>query len=225
MPPPFSISSIFKPSTCDEMGQMSKQRQTALAIVDAMKRFDTRTVFELRERNAPREIYPRVLGAKTQDDEGMRNSLNLFRNVFRSLELTVVEIVEDLPARKVCLWLCADGHTVTGKYANDFVWCLHFNETGTKVVRWIEFSDSLSTKLHLPELVGSTEDDVPELKRDQPLSSSVPTRADSIVSNTSTRSSHSHQSAPSSSSSSRAPPRPRERQEIKGNGRTLGTLG
>ncbi|KAK7538242.1 uncharacterized protein J3D65DRAFT_602269 [Phyllosticta citribraziliensis] len=208
------------------MGQMSKQRQTALAVVDAIKRFDTRTVFDLRERNAPREIYPRILGAKTQDDEGMRNVLNMFRNVFRSLDLTIFEMVEDLPARKICIWLHADGQTIAGKYTNDYVWSLHFNETGTKIVRWIEFSDSLSTKRHFPELHGSAEDDdVPELKRDQPLSSSVPTRADSIVSNTSSRSSHSHQSAPSSSSSSRAPPRPRERQEIKGNGRTLGTLG
>ncbi|KAK8161982.1 hypothetical protein IWX90DRAFT_416978 [Phyllosticta citrichinensis] len=207
------------------MGQMSKQRQTALAVIDAIKRFDTRTVLELLERNAPREIYPRILGAKTQDDEGIRNVLNMFRNIFRSLDLTVYEIVEDLPARKICIWLHVDGQTVAGKYTNDYVWSLHFNETGTKVVRWMEFTDSLSTKRQFPELHGSAEnDDVPELKRDQPLSS-VPTRADSIVSNTSSRSSHSHQSAPSSSSSSRAPPRPRERQEIKGNGRTLGTLG
>ena len=129
MPPPFSISSIFKPGSChsSEMGNMSKQRQTALALVDAMNRCDTRTVFELRERNAPREIYPRALGSKVQDDDGVRNTLNLFRNVFKSLDLVVHEIIEDIPNRKVCMWIYADGVTVTGRYTNEHVWNLHFN--------------------------------------------------------------------------------------------------
>ncbi|KAK8192011.1 hypothetical protein IWZ00DRAFT_545117 [Phyllosticta capitalensis] len=236
MPPPFSISSIFKPGSChsSEMGNMSKQRQTALALVDAMNRCDTRTVFELRERNAPREIYPRALGSKVQDDDGVRNTLNLFRNVFKSLDLVVHEIIEDIPNRKVCMWIYADGVTVTGRYTNEHVWNLHFNETGTKITRWMDFADSMSSKRNFPELMGSFEDEAsspteqkqPEASAAPPLSSSLPTRADSMVSNTSSRSSHSHQSAPSSSSGSqRQPPRPRERQEIKGNGRTLGTLG
>ena len=64
----------------------------------------------------------------------------------------VDDVVEDKDARTICVWLKAKGNTAAGLYENDYVWLWEFDETGTKIVRSKEFSDSIQNKVFWPKL-------------------------------------------------------------------------
>lgn len=164
---------------------MSRQRQTALAVVDAFNRLDTTTVWKLRDRSCWREIYPKSLGAPPQDNNSCQQALNMLANTFKELHMSVHEIVEDLPQRKVCLWIIATGRTVSGPFTNEYVWSLEFDESGSQIIRWKEFADAISTKAIFPELMAADNDanansDAASTRTGTPRD--LPTRADSMVS-------------------------------------------
>lgn len=225
---------------------MTRQRQTALAIVDAFNRLDTTTIWKLRDRSCWREIYPKSLGAPPQDDNACQQSLNMLANTFKEMHMSVHEIIEDVPARKICLWIIATGRMVSGPFTNEYVWSMEFDEEGTRVIRWKEFADSISTRAIFPELMATDGHTFDTASSNQ----NVPTRADSMVSTASRASSNvsSQPSMPNSQSSQQSQqalqqpsqdglpsPRPNSQlpparslrgvpTEIQGNGRTLGTL-
>lgn len=138
-------------------GPMSKQRAAALEIVAAFNRnnIETQTIASFRAPNFTREVLPASLNQTPQDAEGFQRTLNMYRAVFRHYALDVLEVVDDVPGRKVCLWLTARADTVGGKYACDMIWTLTFDETGTKVVLWREFLDAAASPMdYLPENIG-----------------------------------------------------------------------
>ncbi|KAL1649997.1 hypothetical protein SLS58_001373 [Diplodia intermedia] len=138
---------------------MTQQRRTALAIVDALNRLDTRAVWNMRDRGCWREIYPKSMGMPAQDNDAAQRALNFILNTFKTFYISVHEIIEDVPARKVCLWTICTGTTVAGPWTNEYVWSMEFNEEGTHVVRWKEFVDGISTKALFPEIMAEQWDE------------------------------------------------------------------
>ncbi|GME50466.1 hypothetical protein GTA08_BOTSDO07812 [Neofusicoccum parvum] len=132
----------------------SRQRASALEIVAAFNRnnIDAQTVASFRAPGFLREVLPASLNQPPQDAHAFQRTLNMYRAVFRHYCLDVREVVDDVPSRKVCLWLTARADTVAGKYVCDMVWSLTFDETGTRVVVWKEFLDAgARTVEFLPE--------------------------------------------------------------------------
>lgn len=148
-----------KAATSKDQESMSQQRRTALAIVEALNRMDMRAVWHMRDRSCWREIYPKSLGMPAQDNDAAQRALNFMRNTFKSFYISVHEIIEDVNARKVCLWVICTGTTVSGPWTNEYVWSMEFNEAGTKVVRWKEFVDGISTKALFPEIMAEEWDE------------------------------------------------------------------
>ncbi|EKG14203.1 hypothetical protein MPH_08656 [Macrophomina phaseolina MS6] len=148
-----------KSTSAKEQPAMSRQRQTALAIVDALNRMDTRAVWHMRDRSCWREIYPKSMGMPAQDNDAAQRALNFIRNTFKSFYISVHEIIEDLPSRKICLWVICTGSTVSGPWTNEYVWSMEFNEAGTHVIRWKEFVDGISTKALFPEIMAEEWDE------------------------------------------------------------------
>lgn len=138
---------------------MTTQRRTALAMVDALNRLDTRAVWNMRDRSCWREIYPKSMGMPAQDNDAAQRALNFILNTFKTFYISVHEIIEDVPARKVCLWVICTGTTVSGPWTNEYVWSMEFNEAGTHVVRWKEFVDGISTKSLFPEIMAEEWDE------------------------------------------------------------------
>lgn len=59
---------------------------------------------------------------------------------------TIHEIVEDERGNKVTIWCSSESDTVLGKYANEYMILLYFNDAGDKVERVVEFVDSAYSK-------------------------------------------------------------------------------
>ena len=136
---------------------MSKQRAAALEIVAAFNRnnIDSQTIASFRAPNFTRVVLPASLNQAPQDADGFQRTLNMYRAVFRHYVLDLVDVVDDVPGRKVCLWLTAKADTAGGKYVCEMVWTLTFDETGTRVSHWREFMDvGARTMDYLPENIG-----------------------------------------------------------------------
>ncbi|KAL1628669.1 hypothetical protein SLS56_005661 [Neofusicoccum ribis] len=148
-----------KSSAGKENAGMTQQRRTAFAIVDALNRMDTRAVWNMRDRSCWREIYPKSMGMPAQDNDAAQRALNFILNTFKTFYISVHEVIEDVPARKVCLWVICTGTTVSGPWTNEYVWSMEFNEAGTHVVRWKEFVDGISTRSLFPEIMAEEWDE------------------------------------------------------------------
>ncbi|KAF2141346.1 uncharacterized protein K452DRAFT_272138 [Aplosporella prunicola CBS 121167] len=117
-------------------------RRNTMAIIDGFNRMDTLSVLAFRAPNFTREILPSSLGVPVQDSAGFQRSLNMSRAVFHSFSLVVNDMLEDGPARKVCLWLTAEANTVAGPFRWEMVWSFKFDDAGRQVVHWREFVES-----------------------------------------------------------------------------------
>lgn len=65
---------------------------------------------------------------------------------FQGFEPTIHDIVEDERANKATVWCSSVSETVVGRYANEYMLLLHFNDAGDKVERVVEFVDSSYSK-------------------------------------------------------------------------------
>lgn len=131
----------------------SKQRQTADGIVAAFNRMDIDSILSARSESCLREFYPASLKFPSQNNDQYRANLTKFASVFQNFELTVHDVIEDLPNRKLCMWAKARADTLAGEYVNEYVWSMEFDESGEKVVTWKEFVDAVMAKEFLPKLV------------------------------------------------------------------------
>ena len=61
---------------------------------------------------------------------------------FQDFHVTVLDIMEDASANKVTIWASSTAKTAIGDYANEYLLMLYFDETGEKLVRFLEFVDS-----------------------------------------------------------------------------------
>lgn len=65
---------------------------------------------------------------------------------FQNFEPTIHEMVEDEKGNKVTIWCSSVSDTVLGKYENEYMILLYFNQAGDKVERVVEFVDSAYSK-------------------------------------------------------------------------------
>lgn len=56
--------------------------------------------------------------------------------------MVVEDVIEDVAARKICLWLRVRADTLVGEYVNEYVWCLEFSEDGRSIINWKEYVDA-----------------------------------------------------------------------------------
>ncbi|KAL2040107.1 hypothetical protein N7G274_007010 [Stereocaulon virgatum] len=131
---------------------ISPQRKTAEAVVAAFNRMDVEAIISYRSPDCVRQFLPLSMGFKDQNNAVYRNSLIKLRAIFYNFHLTINDLVEDTNARRISLWLTARADTAAGEYVNEYMWLLDFNESGTKIRRSKEFSDTIMARDFFPKL-------------------------------------------------------------------------
>ncbi|ORY09222.1 hypothetical protein BCR34DRAFT_375983 [Clohesyomyces aquaticus] len=131
----------------------SQQRQTADALVEAFNAMDNEAIISFRAPDCVRQILPLSLKFPPQTNAAYRANLESMRSIFSSFRIVVNDVIEDLPNRKIVMYITAEGQTPIGEYQNEYVWKMTFDEEGKKVVEWSEFVD-----------VGMARDFAPKLK-------------------------------------------------------------
>ena len=91
-----------------------------------------------------RIILPRSLIYPPTSKENAEYSSHLqeLKPISRKFDLTVSEVVEDLPARKIVMYLTAHADSLTRVLSNEYVCFMDFNEGGAKITAWKEFIDA-----------------------------------------------------------------------------------
>ncbi|KAL8692985.1 MAG: hypothetical protein Q9218_002102 [Villophora microphyllina] len=130
----------------------STQKRAALSLVDAFNRMDVPAIIAHRHPSCRRHFYPTAMAQPAQDNATYAKSLNSLHAIFRNFFLVIDDLVEDLSSHRICMWLSARADTAAGEYVNEYVWLLDFDETGKKIVRSKEFSDSLMARDFFPKL-------------------------------------------------------------------------
>ena len=129
------------------MAPMSPQRKTAEALVAAFNRMDVETIVSYRSSDCIRQFLPLSMGLEDQNNTTYFSSLIKLRAIFHNFHLTINDLVEDRDARRICLSLSARADTMAGEYVNEYMWLLDFDESGTKIRRSKEYSDTVVSVL------------------------------------------------------------------------------
>ena len=130
----------------------SAQRRTALSLVESFNRMDVSAIVDARDPSCLRHFYPTAMAQPPQNNTTYAKSLTSLHAIFHNFSLTVDELVEDTANHRICMWLSARADTSAGEYVNEYVWLLDFDETGKKIIRTKEFSDSLMARDFFPKL-------------------------------------------------------------------------
>jgi hypothetical protein len=128
------------------------QRQTADKLIVAFNRMDIPAIMSFRTPTCTRYLLPQSMKLGPQDNATYEKSLYSLKTVFQNFNLDVHEVVEDVKARKVVMWLSARADTAAGEYVNEYMWVLEFDESGEKVVKVKEFVDTVMQREFWPKL-------------------------------------------------------------------------
>ena len=152
-----SVSHATVPARISTMPP-SQQRQTAEKLVASFNAMDLPAIFSIRSPECMRQILPQSLEIASQDNDTFTRSLEYLIPAFRNFSLTQHDLIEDLEARKIVLWLTARADTAAGEYRNEYIWILKFDESGTKLVDIKEYVDAIVNKEFFPKLSQSVRD-------------------------------------------------------------------
>lgn len=130
----------------------TQQRQVADKLVAAFNSMDIATIMSLRSPTCMRHLLPKSMKLPPQDNATYEKSLSSLTTVFQNFHLDVHDVIEDVDARKVVMWLSARADTAAGEYVNEYMWVLDFDEKGEKIVGVKEFVDTVMQRDFWPKL-------------------------------------------------------------------------
>lgn len=137
-------------SSSSEMS-ISSQRKTAKILLQAFNTMNIPLIISLRSSICVREILPSTLNFTPQSNDKYESSLSSLIPIFSNFSLTCHEFVEDLPARKIVMYLRARADTKAGEYRNEYVWFLRFDEEGL-IDEMKEYVDTVMYRDFWPKL-------------------------------------------------------------------------
>ncbi|KAH9845793.1 Cytochrome-P450 [Teratosphaeria destructans] len=150
-----SSSSSSPSSSSSSSAPKSPQRATAEALVQAFNDMDIDRIIACRSRDCRRIILPASLRHPPTDNQQYERSLRQLKAIFHNFELTVRDWLEDVPARRIVMYLQARADTEAGEYVNEYMWTLDFDESGERVVRSTEFVDAVVNVQFWPKLAAA----------------------------------------------------------------------
>ncbi|SLM35095.1 hypothetical protein LPUS_04143 [Lasallia pustulata] len=135
----------------------TQQRQTANALITAFNNMDIPSIMALRAPESTQQVVPLRFNFPCQDNPAYERRMNFIARAFDNFHLEVKEVIEDVTARKIVMWLSANGDTKLGEYRNEYMWTMEFDESGGKIVKMKEFVDTAMIKEFYPQLRESIE--------------------------------------------------------------------
>ncbi|MCJ1249656.1 hypothetical protein MMC30_006882 [Trapelia coarctata] len=113
---------------------------------------DIPAVMSCRSPECIRQFLPQSMNLPKQDNTAYEKSLRWLITAFRNFNLTLQDSIEDLEARKICMWLVARADTAAGKYVNEYIWLMEFDESGEKITSMKEYVDTVMQRDFFPKL-------------------------------------------------------------------------
>ncbi|MCJ1384421.1 hypothetical protein MMC17_007537 [Xylographa soralifera] len=130
----------------------TEQRRTAESLVEAFNNMDIDKIISLRSPDCMNQILPRSIKLPIQANAPYEKRLRFLHPIFENFSLTVEDILEDIEARRICMWLYAMADTAAGEYLNEYVWILQFDESGKQIINQKEYVDTAMQKEFYPKL-------------------------------------------------------------------------
>ncbi|KAI1336128.1 hypothetical protein F5Y15DRAFT_212825 [Xylariaceae sp. FL0016] len=133
-------------------GSTSQRRQTALAAIDAYNKWSLDAIMAYRSDDCITQVLPKSLGRPEMNNQEYRVFFGNMIPHFRDFHVVINDIFEDETENKIVLWAHSTASTDIGPYANEYMLAWYFNESGTKITKFLEFVDSANSHSFFPKL-------------------------------------------------------------------------
>lgn len=149
---------------------MSAFHETCRKVAEAYKAWDIDQIMALRAPECTTQLCPSTFCPDSQVDRIVEPLLSAsiglpkmenaayeafqrkIRPAFKTLNVEILEMIEDTENKKMAFWAKANGETVVGEYSNEYMFVFHMNKEGDKVTQLREFVDSAFMKEFSPKL-------------------------------------------------------------------------
>ena len=121
-------------------------------ISRSVQYIDVDSIIAHRSPDCLRYFIPKSMGYQPQDNATYQKSLRQLHAIFHNFSCTINDLLEDKEANRICLYLSARGDTMAGEYVNEYMWLLDFDESGEKITRSKEYSDTILARDFFPKL-------------------------------------------------------------------------
>ncbi|KAH8882917.1 hypothetical protein GQ53DRAFT_883740 [Thozetella sp. PMI_491] len=130
----------------DLSAPVSRRRETLAGIFQAYNEWSPDKILSYRTEDCVHEILPRSLGRPPMSNEDHRAQFSTILTQFRKFTVKATDVFEDEKENKIVVWAHSTAETDIGPYANEYMLVFYFNETGDKIVRFLEWVDSAYSK-------------------------------------------------------------------------------
>jgi len=96
----------------------------------------------VRSEDCVHQVLPKSLEREPMDNATFRAWFSGIMPLLKGFTVTVHEVVESKEEKKVMMWASSVADSPIGPYKNEYCLILFFNETGDKLVKFLEFVDS-----------------------------------------------------------------------------------
>ncbi|MCJ1478853.1 hypothetical protein MMC13_007537 [Lambiella insularis] len=124
---------------------------TAHALIAAFNAMDIPRIISLRAPSCTHQILPRSIRQPQESNAAYEARLRFILPAFHNFSLAVQDTLEDVAARKVCMWLYARADSRAGEYCNEYVWMMDFDEGG-RLLAVREYVDTAMQRDFFPRL-------------------------------------------------------------------------
>lgn len=126
---------------------------TAKSLFEVYNKWNVEDIMALRTSDCTHHVLPSSLGQAPLDNNAFRRFLeNLMIGIPKGFNFTIDEKAPlvDESAGKVIIFAKSRAETVAGLYANEYIFVVTVDESGTKIAQVDEFVDATILKEFLP---------------------------------------------------------------------------
>ncbi|KAH8882999.1 hypothetical protein GQ53DRAFT_830963 [Thozetella sp. PMI_491] len=125
---------------------LSTRRQTALELLQAWNEGSLEKIMSYQADDCLHFTLPQSLDREPMDNKTYASFISdwIMPN-FRGFRVEIVDIIDDANSNKLAAWVRSSASTEIGPYANEYIFLLFFDEAGKKVIKHVEYTDSMHT--------------------------------------------------------------------------------
>lgn len=127
---------------------------TAKSLFDAYNKWNIEDIMALRSSDCTHRVLPSSLGQGALDNDSFRRFVkNLMIGIPKGFNFTIDEKAPlvDESAGKAVVFAKSKAETVAGLYANEYIFVITMDESGTKIAEVLEFVDATIVKDFMPK--------------------------------------------------------------------------
>ncbi|KAL5396859.1 hypothetical protein PMIN03_012930 [Paraphaeosphaeria minitans] len=143
-------------ANADTFSQLSAQKDTAKAVIDAYNAWDIDRILAYRTPDCQHQVLPASMGRAAKSNDEYRAYLSTIMPLFSNFTVAVLQEIHDAETHTCIIHASSKAETEIGQYGNEYALILTFTEDGKQVTSFEEFVDSAYSERFVAALAKAT---------------------------------------------------------------------